>query len=79
MLESVKIIITALTTWSLNLSHLSHNRASACVMSSVVTKAYTCRQDAAAATRKRLDDAAQLKAREEQEKAAQRHQRQEYK
>lgn len=38
-----------------------------------------CRQDAAAATRKRLDDAAQLKAQEEQDKAAQRHQRQEYK
>ncbi|KAL3154798.1 hypothetical protein ABBQ38_011342 [Trebouxia sp. C0009 RCD-2024] len=37
------------------------------------------RQDAAAATRKRLDDAAQLKAQEEQDKAAQRHQRQEYK
>ena len=37
------------------------------------------RQDAAAATRKRLDEAAKLKAEEERDKAAQRHQRQEYK
>ena len=40
---------------------------------------YLCRQEAAAATRKRLDDAAELKVQEEREKAAQRHQRQEYK
>jgi len=38
-----------------------------------------CRRDAAEATRKRLDDAAKLKAREEREKAAQKYQRQEYK
>ncbi len=38
-----------------------------------------CRRDAAEATRKRLDDAAKLKAQEEREKAAQKHQRQEYK
>ncbi|DBB05825.1 hypothetical protein WJX82_010516 [Trebouxia sp. C0006] len=37
------------------------------------------RRDAAEATRKRLDDAAKLKAQEEREKAAQKHQRQEYK
>lgn len=38
-----------------------------------------CRRDAAEATRKRLDEAAKLKAQEEREKAAQKHQRQEYK
>ncbi|KAL0040595.1 hypothetical protein WJX77_011876 [Trebouxia sp. C0004] len=37
------------------------------------------RRDAAEATRKRLDDAAKLKAQEEREKSAQKHQRQEYK
>jgi len=37
------------------------------------------RRDAAEATRRRLDDAAKLKAQEEREKAAQKHQRQEYK
>ena len=44
-----------------------------------LSKFAACRRDAAEATRKRLDDAAKLKAQEEREKAAQKHQRQEYK
>ena len=39
----------------------------------------TCRRDAAEATHKRLEDAAKLKAQEERDKAAQKHQRQDYK
>ncbi len=45
----------------------------------VLSNFAACRRDAAEATRKRLDDAAKLKAQEEREKAAQKHQRQEYK